>query len=268
MYYTDFHMHSNCSPDAYDTMADMAHAAANFGLSEICFTDHCDMLELDLTPIKDFDMDPLKLQYNEALLKHGTDIKIRFGIELSEGLENLALSTKVLDDEMLDFVIGSAHFLPDMGDFYSLEYTDYQQCYGLIERYIDELFRLTDWGAFDVLGHITYPLRYMNGRGGIDIDFSPFSERLEILFKKLIENGKGIELNTSNLKHPGGKTMPPVELLELYRRCGGEIITLGSDAHRTDHVGSGIPHGYDLLGYTGFKYFTVFEKREPKFIKL
>lgn len=268
MYYADYHMHSTCSIDGHDTMADMARAAADFGLSEICFTDHCDIMNEDLTLLCDFSWDGIYKQYYAALMESGTRVKIKFGIELGEPLQNLPLTGRILSCEDLDFVIGSVHVLPEIGDFYSLEFTGRDQCLELIGRYFDELEQLARWNDFDVLGHITYPLRYMNGRGGMNMDFSAFYDRLEALFRTLIEKGRGIELNTSNLKHAGGETMPPMDMLELYRRLGGEIITLGSDAHRTAHVGSGIAHGYDLLGYAGFKYFTVYDHRKPEFIKL
>ena len=43
MFLTDYHIHSLCSPDAEDTMADMARASMGRGVGLLCFTDHCDL---------------------------------------------------------------------------------------------------------------------------------------------------------------------------------------------------------------------------------
>ena len=39
-YLADYHTHSRISPDARHPMTEMARAAAEAGLDEICFTDH------------------------------------------------------------------------------------------------------------------------------------------------------------------------------------------------------------------------------------
>ena len=38
----DYHFHTYLSPDASNSLEEMADAAYNAGLSEICVTDHCD----------------------------------------------------------------------------------------------------------------------------------------------------------------------------------------------------------------------------------
>ena len=42
MFLTDYHVHSLCSPDGQQSMADMAAAAAAARVDEICITDHVD----------------------------------------------------------------------------------------------------------------------------------------------------------------------------------------------------------------------------------
>ena len=48
--------------------------------------------------------------------------------------------------------------------------------------------------------------------------------------------GCGIELNTNR----GNAPLPGEKWLRIYRELGGEIITLGSDAHRPRHIGCAI----------------------------
>ena len=54
----------------------------------------------------------------------------------------------------------------------------------------------------------------------------------------------------------------------LYRELGGEIITVGTDAHIARDAGLYLREGYDLLRELGFRYVTVFQKRRPEFIRL
>ena len=58
------------------------------------------------------------------------------------------------------------------------------------------------------------------------------------------------------------------DILRLYRRLGGEIITLGSDAHRPEDVGCFIRQRQELLRECGFRYFTTFTGGKPEFKEL
>ena len=95
-----------------------------------------------------------------------------------------------------------------------------------------------------------------------------YGEQFKDLFKLLVYSGRGIELNLSGIARGQGGIMPDESLLRLYRQCGGEIITLGSDAHVAGQVGSVAARGQELLRALGFKYFSYFEERRPQFVKL
>ena len=57
-------------------------------------------------------------------------------------------------------------------------------------------------------------------------------------------------------------------MLERYKELGGEILTIGSDAHKAVDICSGFDKAYEILDYLGFKYVCLFEKRKCKFIKV
>src|SRR5699024_12304444 len=59
--------------------------------------------------------------------------------------------------------------------------------------------------------------------------------------------------------------MPSEDILRLYKDCGGEIITLGSDAHHADHVGRHFETFSALLSEIGFQYICSFDDRKPIF---
>lgn len=56
--------------------------------------------------------------------------------------------------------------------------------------------------------------------------------------------------------------------MKLYRETGGEIITIGSDAHSAEYVGCCVRETQALLRTCGFRYFCTFEGGKPTFRKL
>ena len=78
----------------------------------------------------------------------------------------------------------------------------------------------------------------------------------------------GIEINVSGLRQKYGKPLPDLGYVKLYKALGGEILTIGSDAHCTADIGRDISAGVEMAQAAGFKYLTYFKKHEPKFIKI
>lgn len=91
---------------------------------------------------------------------------------------------------------------------------------------------------------------------------------IEDILKIVIYDGKGIEINTSNFRYKMNVWLPRKEILKLYKELGGEILTFGSDAHEPggllDHFGE----AKEIAKEIGFRYFTTYDQRNPKFIVL
>lgn len=267
MYLTDYHTHSRCSPDGSAPLEEMLLGAKRAGLRELCLTDHCDLLDMGGKPDASFRWQPIEEEFARAEdTSRKLGVTLRWGLELGEGWEEPALAAAITAHPKLDFVIGSAHNLcrEDGGlDFYFVDYKDEAACHKVLAAYMTCLARLAEDDSCDVLGHIIYPLRYMNGRDGNRVSLKPYWGRLEEILRTAVRRGKGIEVNTCR-----GETVEDWrEILALYRDCGGEIVTLGSDAHRPEDVGAGIPQAARLLREYGFS-LAVYEKRRVKFIKL
>lgn len=267
MYYADYHSHSTCSPDGHYPMTDMAQAALSAGISELCLTDHCDLMNEEGALCPDYDWAPV-LRQREALLgRFGKDLTLPMGLELGMSHIDPPAARRILSQPGLDFVIGSIHnFSPAAGgaDFFFTSYPDAASCRRALDDYFDSMALLAPLDTYDVLGHIIYPLRYMNGRDGRTVTLDPYLDRLEAIFRVAARQGRGIELNTWT-----GRTLDAwLPLLRLFRACGGEIVTTGSDAHITAGVGKGIAQACDLLRTAGFRYFSVYQGRKPRFIRL
>ena len=84
----------------------------------------------------------------------------------------------------------------------------------------------------------------------------------------MASKGKAIELNTSGLRQVLGDTMPNFHLLKRFRELGGEYVTLGSDAHKAEELGEGIPRAMEMLEEAGFEYRTVYKEHQPLQFKI
>ncbi|MDR2670115.1 MAG: histidinol-phosphatase HisJ family protein [Oscillospiraceae bacterium] len=255
-YWADVHTHSDFSPDGHDAMDAMAEGAVRAGLSALCVTDHFDTWS-------SFDPERHRAAFEAAREAASGRLTLLWGVELGEGHTLGARTETLLAAGPFDFVLGSCHCIHDKPDFYDMPRMDRAGCLTLIAEYLEEVRAMIRWGRFDVLGHLTYPLRYMVGRDGAAVDFAPFHDALRALFRALVEGGHGLELNVSNLRRPGGFPMPDLPLLKLYRACGGEIVTVGSDAHRAQEIGAHIREGCALLREAGFARMAVYENRRP-----
>ena len=167
----------------------------------------------------------------------------------------------------LDFVIGSAHNLSlEAGgrDFFLLDYNTLDDCYRALDNYFQSMLTLAAGPYYDVVGHIIYPLRYMKGGYPNPPDIWRYKDEIHEIMRLAVEQGKGIEINTWK-----GKTLEEwLPVLKLYRELGGEIITVGSDAHAPAPLGRGIREAYQLMEDCGFRYVAVYHQRKPDMIKL
>lgn len=268
MYLADYHTHSTCSGDGKNTMTEMATAGIAAGLDEICFTDHLDIVNWQAQQVTEHSWQPAAKQYAQARERLGGRIKIQLGVELGQATEDFARADRFLDDAPpLDFIIGSLHNLSWMRgrkDFCTVKEIENSAAHEAIEEYLDEMMKLVQWGRFSVIGHLTLPLRYWQEQLGMDLSFAPFQEQVAELFRAIIPKGIGIELNTNR----GHLPLPDRDILRLYRDLGGELITLGSDAHTPEYVGCAIAERQKLLRDCGFTYFVTYERLKPVYHRL
>ncbi len=262
-YKIDYHLHCHASFDSEASIVDMVETLMQKGFKEICFTDHWDIMEK--TPSTQiFEFDDRNDELDNVIEQYNGKIKIRKGVELGQPWKNKIQTDEFMrmSDGKLDYIIGSIHNLYSDDD---LGWSDFSKCdlKKIYEDYIEALVDMTKNNDFDMLGHITYPSRYMLENNKIRYDLKPHYEQFEYLFKTAIKKGIGIEINTSGFFRGLMDLMPDQKLIELYKECGGKLITIGSDAHRPLHAGVGNEKGMEILKRTGFKYYCSFEKRKP-----
>lgn len=263
MYHTDYHLHSRHSYDGHEAVMDICTAALERGQNEIAITDHLDILTGK--PYDSIlDVDASFADIEQARERFAGRLVIKTGVELGQPQVNPEAAAAFFAAYRPDFVIGSIHNMENDLDlcFYPWEELDAASVY---HRYLDWLTQLAGDYDFDVLGHLTYPLRYLFSARGLRLPLDGYYDRFRALFRILIQRGKGIECNTSGFFQPIHDSLPPLELLKLYRECGGEIVTVGSDAHDLKDVSATIPLGEELLRQAGFRYLCTYTQRTASF---
>ena len=259
----DYHMHTIVSFDGHDRGLQMAQAAKARGLKEICFTDHLDYDPLGKMGVLAFDTAAYNAEYDHLEME---GLKIRRGMEFGMTVDNRAQFKEDLKRRNFDFVLGSVHFVDDL-DVYFAEYWHDKTVFQAERRYLEatlDCVRLHD--DFDVLAHLTYIGKTSSHHAPRCVPYEEHRELIDEILKTVAAKGKGLEMNTSGVDRCGG-FLPTADYFHRFKELGGEIITIGSDAHTASRVGQYAFEACEILKDI-FGYVCTFEGRKPIFHKL
>jgi len=259
----DFHMHTHFSPDAFMTLEEAIEAAVNKGLDTVCITDHVDY---------DFDGDnnDFSINFGDYFKEikrmqelYSGRINIRTGVEFGLQPHLYYRYSKDVVNNPFDFILCSIHSVAKT-DLYSGNYFDIRNQVQSYTDYYKEMKDIVDnYEGYSVFGHLDVIKRY--GAFDIILPFHNYQEMVEDILKTIIAKGKGIELNTSGIRYGLGDYHPSRDIIQLYHDLGGEIITIGSDSHKTKDIGFEFKKAARYLQEIGFKYITTFQQLKPEF---
>jgi len=206
----------------------MCLSAISKGFDAICFNEHVDMNPLD-TGFGFFDYEKYSDAVKAAQDTHSGRLKILKGIEFSAP-HLYADELERLNGLDFDFILGSVHWVDDrwIGD---KKYTASLPIPEIYRRHYRETVKACRTGLFDSLAHVDFPVRYLPEAYE---DESLLGEILDAI----IENGISLEINTSPIRKGKASENPSPRIQEMYRERGGKYFTIGSDAHRTEDIGS------------------------------
>ena len=256
MFLCDYHTHTYFSfdgdPDA--THDAMCKRALEVGLSDIAFTDHCDINGEVEGLYAPYDADRAFNAMMEVKEKYKKkNLNVICGIELGNATQYPEAAAAVLAAHPYEFVIGSLHNLRDVPDFCLLNYDrmPHPLIGRLFDRALDETIEMVQFPGITTLGHFTYMHRYIT-RAGKALSFKPYMEKIEHLYRTVIAKDVALELNVSTLWQGLGIAMPTMDLLKFYKDCGGKLVTIGTDSHAMQSLGKPIRKGYAILETVGF----------------
>lgn len=265
----DSHTHSENSLDGAHSVVFMVEKAVEKGVQGIAITDHCECEELEqrscAARLRMTAMDVARAR--EAF---GRRIIITSGIELGQPQHDYAGAQRMLEMQGYDFVLLALHRLRGRDDFYDMDFSGMSESdlHAMMLQYFAELLEIVRWGNFDSLAHLSFPLRYPLLRNNIRIDLTRYAEPVDEVLRALAESGKALELNTSGLRQGMRDTLPPAWVVHRFRELGGEMVTIGSDAHTAGEIGAGIRDGMHLLLENGFEQFAFFRDRKPVMLRI
>ena len=200
-YLCDMHTHSDNSFDAKNSVDEMCLAAINRGLYAIAVTDHCEAPFIRFGKDCEFGCfdEQIPKSFADATAareKYAGKLKVLRGMELGEPLHDPEQTKRALSYGDFDFILASVHNLKNMQDFYYMNYSGVDVDW-LLGKYFDELCETASFPHFDSLSHLTYPLRYIVAGTGKLPDLSKHYDKIDRIFKILIQNNKAIFLSFS-----------------------------------------------------------------------
>ena len=263
-YHADYHMHSEHSPDSKTPIEELCRTAIQKGFQEIAITDHFELYAPGY-PVGFFTpryVEKVLADIESAQKKFEGQLIIRKGIELGQPMVNPELAKSILEKHEFDYVIGSVHKIGTL-TLSNVAYNAHN-VEDICLNYLDAIYELADEGDFDCLGHIDM-IRLYAAKQGTPLDMLEYEDQLVPILRRVIERGKGIEINTTGFRQEISTTLPNLDLLKLYRSLGGQIVTIGSDAHKTGDVAAGFAGALEAAQAAGFRYLALYENRTPHF---
>ncbi len=245
-------------------MAEQCAGAIARGLPEIGFTDHYDLQPLDecagYFKLAEWaaEIDRVRAEFADRLI-------VRAGIELGEPHLHRAEAQTLLQQYPFDYALGSLHWIGDELVF-DRKYFERpaDAAFGL---FFEELERMTRAGGFDVLSHFDVVVRAGLPAYG-EYDLRRYEEAIRAALKNCVDHGIALDINSQGLRAACGVLTPGVEILKWYVELGGERVTLGSDAHRPEHLGADLEIALEAARTAGLKYVTQFERREARLVRI
>ncbi|PKK90191.1 MAG: hypothetical protein CVV64_10710 [Candidatus Wallbacteria bacterium HGW-Wallbacteria-1] len=266
----DYHMHTLMSGDNNADPIACCEKALSLGMEEICITDHLELQEcsflkgkMNLRAYHEMIMD-LREQFRGRL-------RILFGLEFGFYPGCRSELEIILRDFPMDFMIGSVHYVNDVGVAYAPELYPFFETLDSPEQiltpYFDALEEAAKCDLFSVIGHadliFTHAMVHFR-----DLGWGGWAHRVSDVVRALISAETGLEINTGGLARGFPDTTPEAFFLRAYRESGGRILTLGSDSHSPEEIGSMFSSAIEKAVSLGFEKLAIFRRMEPRFIPM
>lgn len=268
----DQHLHSRHSVDSKaDPIANCEQALAA-GLGGLTFTEHYDMHPTERGTCQ-WDYDAIAATIEDLRRRFSPGLEVGFGIEVDYQAAQMDEILGYLDRHAFDVVLLSVHWcggrpLHLRRRWQGLNPADMRR------DYLAELRGAAEWcrelaaggrRPFDIVSHLDYVKRYL-----LDYWDTPLgclaTDELDPILAAFIAAGVIPEINTAGLRRAEAVAYPAWGILERYRALGGELVSIGSDAHRSVDIGHGFGEVAARLQEIGFTGEAVFGERRRRIV--
>ena len=260
------HVHTDFSADCTITGEAMCESAIAHALSGITITDHSNLASCISHNAFRTSLNSV-LKARELKEKYRGRLQILAGIEMGDALCMPDYAGRIIRATKPDFVLASVHSVPFPNKHQYINKIDYPS---MADKEIDSLIRLyfklclqtVKESDFDSFAHLTIPFRYINGVSKKNVDIRPYYDIINEILKNIVARKKALELNTSELSRQLFDFMPNEEIINMYKACGGSLVTIGSVAHVPENIAFGLSDALSLLKRAGFTSYVYYKNRE------
>ena len=266
------HTHTARSHDSAADPFAVCASALKKNLAGIIFTDHCDCEFAHATDIFS-QFDGCAQDFAKVKSAYTDKLQLFFGIELGDPLFDPAFARKIIAAHPFDAILLSVHAvrMPGYSTPFSridFGFADDDFLYTYLKQYFTDVLASVKTFDFDILCHLTVPLRYIMLKYHKKIDLSPFSECIDRILTETLTRDKTLEVNTSALALAEGFLMPDETIIDRYLRLGGTAFSIGSDAHTPENIASGLAQTAALLRSKGIKKLCCYNNRQRFFYSI
>lgn len=270
----DQHLHSKHSMDSDADPEENVRAALDAGLAGLTFTEHFDThpTERDACVYND---ETYTRTIHDLRRKFGDAIFIGKGIEVCFQPDNLDEIVNFLDHHTLDLVLVSVHWCHGY-PIHIREVWDDRDPSDVTRWYLEGVLQAMQTcerlhrhrsRVFDVLAHMDFCKRYSK-RFADRICVEEHTDLIEKIFTCCLEADIVPEINTSTIRQGIGQSMPGPNLVKQYAALGGEAMSLGSDAHRSEDIAADFDTEVANLQSASIPQEAVYQQREKQLIPL
>ncbi len=251
----DCHLHSSLSFDSKEDMENYIKIAHKNGDKYFITTEHMD-LESNLGGGMDLHADFAKQEQTIRSMAEKYDMIVLYGIEVGWRQDINRRNLQVVQAHPFDMVILAVHENEKGGQAFSTlsEAADVDTAYA---HYLDLCYNaVSTFQDYDTFAHLDYMLRYIG-----HTDLRKHREKIEKIFKVLIEKDKALEINSKLV--PSLIAMERIEfIISTYTALGGKKVTLGSDGHTVAYYKNGFRDAMKLLDKYGITELSQFIGRK------
>jgi histidinol-phosphatase (PHP family) len=240
------------------SMESYAGRAIALGLAELGFSEHIYRLSIapGVVPWKQnvrgdigaYVDSALRVQEAQARCTAAGEsaVTIRLAMEVDIVPSTVSILQAALPLYPFDYILGSVHQVPDLAPDAPVE--------EMYRGYYATMQWAAGSGLFQTIAH---PDRVHRKAGVVDPSF------LEQLMAEtagvLARNGVCVEMSSNGVRGGHADVDPHATFVRLCRERG-VAITMGSDAHKLEVVGEGLPELRDLIWKAGYRELMTFDR--------
>ncbi len=269
-------MHTPLCGHAQGTVLEYVERAAERGLDQIGFADHCPRYYLSAeqrTRFGDWGMDEKDLERYVREVEQmrtafaGTvDVKIGLEVDFVLGAEQALQDT--IAQYPLDFILGSVHCLPRFGWQHLTQCVE-QGPLELYREYFAAVRAAIRSGLFDSIAHPDFIWRYVEWPEGAT---GEIDDTLCDIVRLAAYAGTALEMNANgylwSVLAARGNVPNPFRTLLREIAAQHAVVTFGSDAHSPRTVGASLDELHRTAADAGVAHGAQFHRRERSLYSL